>query len=107
MKITKELLDAEIAKMDKRHNHYRALAEQTAGALVVLKDLRVYLDTPDPMPEQGISPENKKVQDALAQKMAAKDAISEDQLAEMVGGKGAKVEDISPISTVKQEIVNG
>lgn len=94
MNITKELLEKEIVQMESRHNNYRALADQTAGALVVLKDLRTFLDRPEP-PE--ISEENKAVQDAL----------TPEELAEIVAGPGAVVEQISPIADAVKEIKNG
>lgn len=48
MEITKELLDAEIVRVQEQHETGSALVNKLAGALSALKDLRGFLDREDP-----------------------------------------------------------
>jgi hypothetical protein len=94
MQITKELLDQEITNMEARHEQAKAQANQLAGAVVVLKDLRNYLDREEPKAEDKteISAENKAIQDR-------EEARSLAEVAEDVAGPGAVAEEPEPIKT--------
>lgn len=69
MRITSELLDIEIAKISNQVETAKARANNLAGALVVLQDLRAYLDLAEEKTadekqaeQEFISDENAEIQ---------------------------------------------
>lgn len=84
MEITKELLDAEIVRVQEQHETGSALVNKLAGALSALKDLRGFLDREDPaIAEEAkveemksyISPGNAEAQLRDEERAAAMDEI--------------------------------
>lgn len=94
MNITAELLDKDIAETKKQMVQFqqtmdqaKALLAQTSGALLVLKNMRAFLDLPEPT-------------------IAEKPAIPIQDIAEAVAGPGAVVEAIDPIPAEVAAVVN-
>lgn len=105
MQVTKELIDNDIRGMETQLEQLKAQAAQTAGALAVLKNIREYLDQPEPEVVPAISDVNKTVQDdveAMSQKEISH-ALTEQELAELVAGPGASVEAIEPIKVANAQ----
>lgn len=105
MQVTKELIDKDIAGLNAQLEQLKAQAAQTAGALSVLKNIREYMDLPEPEAVPVISDANKAVQDeveAMSQKEISH-ALSEQELADLVAGPGASVEAIEPIKVANAQ----
>ncbi len=64
--------------------------------LVVLQDLRKYLDQEEEQPRGDISPENAEIQ-AREEMRQAKEAMSMQEFAELVAGPGATADEPQPI----------
>ncbi len=115
MQITKELLDGEIVTLQFRLKDQEASANKLAGALVVLQDLRRYLDRE----EEKEKADAEAAAKAIAEAEAAKNYISEEnaaiqkrdedralsmkQLAEIVAGPGAVAEEPQPFYDEKYD----
>lgn len=103
MDLTKELLDNEIASVSAKLSEVTASANKIAGALSVLQDLRKYMDKAEEVEIGGEKVElnaptqdNTKISDenlAIQEAVDAKEALSLQQVAELVAGPGATAEE--------------
>lgn len=114
MQITKELLIRERDGMQVRLDEVTASANKLAGAVIVLNDLIRYVEAEEHKEAQAevakdyISPENAAIQAreearALMQE-AEEEALSMEEVAELVGGPGAVVEAVAPIHEEDQPV---
>lgn len=88
MQITAEILDADIIETERQIKQFQqtalqaqALLAQSSGALLVLQNMRAFLDKPEPTD-------------------AEKPAIPIQDIAEAVAGEGAVVEEIAPVQMI-------
>lgn len=128
MQISKELLQNELDQMQARHNEVLASVNKLTGAMLVLKDLLKYLEAEEVReeieakePRQDISKENEQIQardeamQAYIQQAndpqppahlfqdADEEALTMQEVAEMVAGPGATYEEPQPYVDFPEE----
>jgi len=98
VQITKELLDNEIATLQFRIKETEASVNKFAGALVVLQDLRRYLDRDEEKEKAEVEAQAEAARDFISEENAAiqkrdeEQALSMKQFAEIVAGPDATAE---------------
>ena len=102
MQITKELLDGEIVTLQFRLKDQEASANKLAGALVVLQDLRRYLDREEEKEKAEVEAQVEASRNFISEENAAiqkrdeEQALSMQEFAEIVAGPGATAEEPQP-----------
>lgn len=101
MQITKELMDSEIQGMENRLAQAKASVSEIAGAITVLRQLRDYMEKPEPNPD-FISEENAAIQERDQKRVklmedAELEALEMSEIAELVAGPGAVADEPEPL----------
>lgn len=86
MQVTTERLQAEMVGLEARLKETEASANKIAGAILMLKDVMAFLELPEAQDNTKISAENAKIQ-------ARDEAVSLQQVAEIVAGPGATADE--------------
>lgn len=99
MKITAEQLQNDITALEGQLEQAKASVAQTTGALSVLRNIKAYVEAPEPVEQteeqkaeeqNKISDENAEIQKTVQDRQ---DALSLQQVAELVAGPGATAEE--------------